>query len=389
MAQPHTAEFQARIGKFQTALAARQLGGAILLHPTDIFYFSGTRQNGALFIPASGGAVLLIRKSLERARSESAAQVRPFPPSKELAAAIGPAKRIGLAYDVTPAQQLEWYQRNLTGRTFSDVSMAIREQRSAKSPYELGLMRAGAEKICAVFAEVPRFLRPGMRELDLAAEMEFRLRKAGNEGSPPMRSFNQKLFVGVCVAGDSGAAPGYFDGPVVGRGLSAAAPQGASTRAVEPGAPVILDYTSVFDGYVIDMTRTFVCGELPAELARAFEAAIAIQDEIGRGLRPGVVPVDLYDRAVQMAEQAGLGERFMGPPGEQARFVGHGVGLELDELPVLAPGFKTPLVAGQTLAIEPKFVFPGLGAVGIENTWAVSESGGERLTKLADALVRV
>ncbi len=382
-------EFEARIEKFQAALAARELGGAILVHPVDIFYFSGTRQNGALWIPASGAPVFLVRKSLARARAESALEARPFPPSKELGAAIGPADRIGLAYDVTPAQQLEWYQRNLAGRAFADVSAAIREQRSVKSPYELGLMRAGAEKICGVLAEVPRFLRAGMRELDLAAEVEYRLRKAGNEGSPPMRSFNQKLFVGVAVAGDSGAVPGYFDGPVVGRGLSAAVPQGASTRMVDGGAPVILDYTAVFDGYVIDMTRTFVSGDLPPQLLRAFDVALAIQDEVGRGLRPGAIPVDLYDRACRMAEEAGLGERFMGPPGEQARFVGHGVGLELDELPVLAPGFKSPLVAGQTVAVEPKFVFPGIGAVGIENTWVVTESGGERLTKLSDALVRV
>jgi Xaa-Pro aminopeptidase len=79
----------------------------------------------------------------------------------------------------------------------------------------------------------------------------------------------------------------------------------------------------------------------------------------------------------------------MGPPGDQARFVGHGVGLELDELPVLAPGFDAPLVAGQTIAVEPKFVLPGLGAVGIENTWAVGESGGVRITELGDAVVSV
>ncbi len=389
MAQATRAEFQARVQQFQSALAARGLDGAILLHPVDIFYFSGTRQNGALFVPAASAAVLLVRKSLERARSESAVEVRPFPPGNALDAALGPAQRIGLAYDVTPAQQLEWYQRNLPGRGFADVSAAIREQRSVKSTYELGLMRAGAEKICAVLAEVPRFLRPGMRELDLAAEVEYRLRKAGNECSPRMRAFNQNLFVGVAVAGDSGAAPGYFDGPVVGRGLSAAAPQGASTRTVEPGAPVILDYTAVFDGYVIDMTRTFVCGDLAPELRRAFDAALAIHEETGRALRPGAVPADLYQQACRMAEEAGLGERFMGPPGEQARFVGHGVGLELDEYPVLAPGFRSPLAAGQTVAVEPKFVFPGLGAVGIENTWVVTHAGGERLTKLADALVRV
>jgi len=382
-------EFAFRIQKFQATLASLDLGGAILVHPTDLYYFSGTRQNGALWVPSSGAAILLVRKSLQRALSESAVEVVPFPPSKELSRVIGPAAPIGFAYDVTPAQLLEWYERALAGRGFRDVSAAVREQRSVKSPFELGLMRAGAERICAVFAEVPTFLRVGMRELDLAAEIEYRLRKAGNEGSPRMRAFNQNLFVGVAVAGDSGAAHGYFDGPVVGRGLSPAAPQGASLRTVDAGAPVILDYTAVFDGYVIDMTRTCVCGDLSQPLGRAFEVALDIQAELARGLRPGNVPRDLYDLACRMASDAGLAEQFMGPSGEQARFVGHGVGLELDELPVLAPGFKGPLVAGQTVAVEPKVVFPGLGAVGIENTWVVTESGGERLTQLSDALVKV
>ena len=100
------------------------------------------------------------------------------------------------------------------------------------------------------------------------------------------------------------------------------------------------------------------------------------------------MPSALFATARQRADEAGLGDRFMGPPGAQARFVGHGIGLELDEVPVLAPGFDAPLRLGQTMAIEPKFVFPGQGAVGIENTWAVGERGGERITELPDDLIR-
>ena len=90
-----------------------------------------------------------------------------------------------------------------------------------------------------------------------------------------------------------------------------------------------------------------------------------------------------------MATAAGLGDCFMGPPGEQAKFVGHGVGLELDEFPVLAQGFDLPLIAGQTIAVEPKFVFPELGSIGIENTFAVTEQGGEKITVLVDDLVKI
>jgi Xaa-Pro aminopeptidase len=137
------------------------------------------------------------------------------------------------------------------------------------------------------------------------------------------------------------------------------------------------------------MTRVAVCGKLAPALERAFAVALAIQDDVAEALRPGSIPSAIWHRARERAAEAGLGDHFMGPPGAQVRFVGHGVGLELDELPVLAPGFDSPLVAGQTVAVEPKFVLPGLGAIGIENTWAVTDAGGVRLTDLDDAVMAI
>lgn len=379
-----------RLARLRETLAAMGLDGALLVQANDVFYYSGTRQNAALWVPAAGEAVLLVRKSFTRAREESPlADVRPFPPSKDLSAVLGTAARVGFTFDVAPVALQRFYARVLPGAAWEDVSLAVREQRSVKSPHEIERMRETAAMLCGVLAEVPRFLRPGMREVDLAAEIEYRMRRAGNEGSPRLRGFNQELFVGLAISAATATAPGFFDGPVTGRGMSAAAPLGASRAVIEPGAAVILDYTAIMGGYIVDMTRVFVCGELAPELARAFESAIAIQEEVVRSLRPGSVPSRIWTRAKEMAEAAGLGRSFMGPPGDQARFVGHGVGLELDELPVLAPGFDSPLVLGQTVAVEPKFVLPGLGAIGIENTWAVSGSGGERITELADAVVRV
>ncbi|HEU4383238.1 MAG TPA: Xaa-Pro peptidase family protein [Anaeromyxobacteraceae bacterium] len=390
MADELGAEIRGRVARFQEALRARGLDAAALTYWVDVFYFSGTRQIGMLWIPTRGAPALFIRKSLARARSEAALEdIRPFPSSKDLGAALGEAKAIGLAFDVTPVAQLEWYRRQLPGRDFADVAAPIRDLRSAKSPHELGLMREGAKRMVAAMAEVPSFLRAGMREVDVAAELELRLRRLGNEGSPRLRTANMELFTGLVVSGDAAADPGFFDGPVTGRGLSAARAVGPSTRVVGRDEPVIIDYTATFNGYTIDMTRVFVCGTLRPELARGMEAALAIQAAVARRLVPGEVPQDIWEEARAMADSAGLGQHFMGPPGDQARFVGHGVGLELDELPVLAPGFKSPLVAGQVVAVEPKFVFPGLGAVGVENTWVVAEGGGERLTVLADGALQV
>jgi Xaa-Pro aminopeptidase len=383
-------EHLSRISRHQAALAERGLAGALVLNAVDLFYLAGTRQNGALFVPAQGAPVLLVRKSFARAKAEAAVDdVRPFPPSRDLAGALRAEGRIGTAYDAVPAATLEWWRRQLPAAELADAGPLLREQRSVKSASEIATMRDGGKRISGVLAEIPAFLTPGMRELDVAAEVEYRLRKAGNEGVPHLRAFNAELFMGLAIAGDAASEPGFFDGPVVGRGLSPAYPVGASDRPVRAGEPVVVDYTAVFGGYVVDMTRIGVCGALDPSLERAFEIACAIQDEIARNLRPGTPCVELWEHARAMAEQARLGDFFMGPPGDQARFVGHGVGLELDELPVLAPGYKAPLQAGQVVAVEPKFVFPGVGAVGIENTFLATEAGGEKLTDAApDEILR-
>ncbi|HEX9078972.1 MAG TPA: Xaa-Pro peptidase family protein [Desulfuromonadaceae bacterium] len=381
-------EAHQRITNLQGMLKDKGLDGALLIFPIDVYYFSGTRQNSTLWIPAAGEPLLLVRKSLERAREESALDsVLPFPASKDFPALFGEGiAKIGFTFDVAPVQQLNYYSKLLPGREFVDISPLNRDLRSVKSPFELEQLRLSGSKLCSVFSQVPLFLKAGMREIDLAAEFEYRLRKAGSEGYVRMRAYNQELFMGLAVSAGA-ATHGFFDGAVTGRGLSNASPHGASTEPIREHEPILLDYTGVFNGYITDMTRMFVIGSLDPELHRAFIVALEIQEAIRQALKPGAICEELFLTAAGMSEQAGLGRNFMGMPGEQARFVGHGVGLELDEFPVLAQGFKVPLRAGQTIAVEPKFVMPGKGVIGIENTFSVTVNGGDKLTDLADDIV--
>jgi Xaa-Pro aminopeptidase len=372
----------------QAQLQTKGVDGALFIFPIDVFYFSGTRQNSTLWIPAAGEPVLLVRKSLSRARVESVlTDIRPFPSSKEFPALFGEeVQKIGFTFDVAPVQQLNYYSKLLPGREFVDISAVNREVRSVKSAYELEQLRKSGTSLCSIFAQVPQFLVAGMRELDLAAEFERRLRLSGNEGYVRMRAFNQELYGGLALSAGA-ASYGFFDGAVTGRGLSNASPQGASLQVIGRNEPVFLDYTGVFNGYITDMTRMFVIGTLDPELQRAFDLSLEIQKHLQGALKPGAICEELFQQAVEIADRGGLGAHFMGMPGEQAKFVGHGVGLELDEFPVLAQGFKVPLQVGQTIAIEPKFVFPDKGVIGIENTFAVSESGGEKITDIDDRIV--
>jgi Xaa-Pro aminopeptidase len=382
------AESHRRTTAMQKLLKEKGLDGALLIFPIDVYYYAGTRQNSTLWIPAEGEPMLLVRKSYSRAKEESPlADIRPFPSSKDFPALFGDhLKKIGFTFDVAPVQQLNFYTKLLPGREFIDVSRPHRELRSVKSAFELEQLRLTAAASCAVFAAIPEFLKRGMREIDFAAEVECRLRKAGSEGYVRMRSYNQELFMGLAVSAGA-ASYGFLDGPVTGRGLSSASPQGASTDPLRENEPILLDYSFVRNGYISDMARIFVLGSLDAELQRAFDLSLRIQDALQKALKPGAICEELFFMAVALAEEAGFGKNFMGMPGEQAKFVGHGVGLELDELPILAQGFNAPLQAGQTIAIEPKFLIPGKGGIGIENTFAVTADGGEKITDMPDQIV--
>jgi len=381
-------EHALRISRFQDSLRSQGLDSGLVLHAVDIFYLAGTRQNSALHVPVDGAPILIVRKSLARASSESGvSDVRPFPPSKQLAEALGMRGKVGVPFDGVTAAALEWWRKAVPGAVFVDLGTVLREHRATKSPSELAIMREGGKRVAKVLGEIPTFLRAGMRELDLAAEIEARLRRAGNMGVPRMRGFNSELFLGLTLSGVSACAPGFFDGPAVGRGLGPAYPSGASDRIILTNEPVLCDYAPVFDGYVVDMTRCFVVGELPQMLRKAFDVALEIQGAVSADLRPGVTGSELWTVAETIAKRAGLADHFMGPAGDQARFVGHGVGLELDELPLLSAGYRAPLADHQVVALEPKFVFPGIGAIGLENTWVVTPAGGERLTLLGDEIV--
>ena len=381
-------ETQLRITRMQALLKGKGLEGALFIVPIDVYYFTGTRQNSTLWIPADGEPMLLVRKSYSRAKEESPIlDIRPFPSSKDFPALFGDHfKKIGFTFDVAPVQQLNFYNKLLPGREFIDISGLNRELRSVKSAFELEQLRQTGVLCCSVFADIPEFLKRGMREIDLSSELECRLRKAGSEGYVSMRSFNQELFMGLAVSAGV-ASYGFFDGAVTGRGLSNASPHGASRELIRENEPILVDYSFVHNGYITDMTRVFVFGALDPELQRAFDLSLEIQAALQKALQPGAICEELFFMAAAMAEDAGFGKNFMGMPGEQAKFVGHGVGLELDELPVLAQGFKAPLQERQVIAIEPKFVIPGKGGIGIENTFAVTTDGGEKITDMPDQIV--
>jgi len=377
---------------FQEGLRADGLAGAVVVQTTDLYYLAGTAQSAHLVVPADGEPTLFVRKTLSRARGESPLErIEPLRSLRELPDALGaagvPSGCIGFELDVLPAARYLDYVRRLESYQIGDCSPAVRRVRTRKSAWELARIRCAADMLSRVGECVADVLREGMTEIELAAEVERFLRREGHQGVLRMRSFNGDVHYGTIVAGPSAAVPGGTDTPIVGPGPNAAVAKGASWRQIGRGEPVLVDLVGSWDGYVADQTRTFSLGPLSAEFKEAYEAADAILLRVAAEARPGVPASRLYELAQKLAgKRAG---NFMGAGEERVSFVGHGFGLEIDEPPFLARGYDEPLEEGMVFALEPKFVFPGRGAVGIEDSYAVTAGGVEKLTSAPEELVEL
>jgi Xaa-Pro aminopeptidase len=386
------AEIHGRIGRLQAALQEQQADGALILQNSDLYYFSGTIQQSHLYVPAEGKPLLMTRKSLDRARAESPiADIIPLGSPKKIPGILRDhglpvPRRMGLELDVLPVNLFRTYELIFEGPDIIDISPTIRTLRAAKSAYEISVISQAAELSDQVAAYVQEVLRAGMTELELAGLVEARARKLGHQGIVRMRLFGGEMFYGHLLCGASAAVPSYMASPTGGAAANPAVAQGAGFGAIAPEEPVLLDYVFALNGYISDHTRIFALDSLPDDLMAAHEAMLHIQSEIKSAARPGVPAGRLYDLGVQLAQEAGYGDYFMGAESNRITFIGHGVGLELDEFPFLAKGQEMPLKEHMVIAVEPKLIFPGRGVVGIENTHVVTKNGLQQLGEYPDAI---
>jgi Xaa-Pro aminopeptidase len=264
-----------------------------------------------------------------------------------------------------------------------NATSILRKVRSVKSEYETGLLRHSGQLHAACYAEVPNLYKPGMTDIDFSIEIERLFRRKGAIGHFRVFGQSMELFMGSVIAGDNANTPSPYDFAMGGGGLHSSLPVSANGMVMTAGTTVMVDMGGTFTGYITDMTRIFSIGKLTDLAYKAHQVSIEIHRKIEMKAKPGVATADLYQLAYNKAQKAGIEDYFMGY-GQQAGFVGHGVGIEINESPVLAPRSKEVLVEGHVFALEPKFVIPGTGAVGIENTFAVHAQGIENLTTLKE-----
>lgn len=378
-------EISRRIAALQDRLIATGFGGCLLLQNTDIFYFSGTMQDGTLFIPQQGDPTFWIRRSLDRARDETPlTDLRPRGTfdqlCREIEKRLPAGTSLGLELDVLPTGIFQRYVKFLPQIQLTDISPLIRSLRSLKSDYELKCIKKACRIAGEVFAVARTLIRPGISELELQAELEYQARIRGHLGIARMRGWNNELFFGHVISGAGAAIRGYLDAPTNGIGLSPAFPQGATIQPLQPGIPVSIDFMINYQGYLNDATRMFCLGKPDKKLARAHQDLLELNRRLLAVIKPGVMAGAIFETAMDLADKMAYGDNFLGSGRDRVSFVGHGVGLEVDEFPFLARGSKQVLKPGMVFALEPKFIFPGHGVATIENTYLLTDHGCRRLT---------
>lgn len=386
-------ELVARQEKLAILLEQAGLPGAFIQHPVDLYYYAGGRQNATMFIPARAaggskeaggdGPILFVRRSLTRAIYEAGQdnapfEIRSFPRSSELVDFLrsrGVTSAPALQYGEIPATYSKRFERMLGPfGSCGDATSVIHSQREVKSAWEIQQMDSAADVQIRMFEAVEAVGGEGVSELELVAATEAVSRAEGFGGAIQMRRFPLQCDRGVIVAGRAGGIPSFFDSAIGGVGPHPLAGMGSGFNRIKPNEPVLVDLVHAHRGYITDMTRMFSVGRLSDQWIQRLEDMVTVKEVVVDVLDRGDTCQRAWEEGFSLAKELGYEENLMGMKPDQSRFLGHSVGLQLDESPVVAAGFDRPLPVGGAMAIEPKVVYAD-GSIGSEDTWIRDEEG--------------
>ncbi len=381
-------EIENRIYSIKQKLQQAEIGGLIIVQRVDLLYFSGTAQDGFLFIPADGDPLLLIKRYAPRAREESAirniieiSSVKDVP--ERIVDVYGKLPRtIAFELDVLPVNHFDFYRKLLPARKHLDGSMLIHETRSVKSQWEIEQIENTATLSARTFEYISTHLAPGLTEMEFAGRFEAFARKIGHGGKLRVRDYQTEVYPWHVLSGPNGGKLGLLDSPFSGEGTSPAFPAGAGFRKMAENEPILIDLGFVYNGYHMDETRMFSIGDMPPKPLKACHAAIEIHDAILEAAKPGIPIKRLYEISVKKAKALGYEDTYLGPVGYKASFVGHGVGLDLVEPPILSSKNENALRRGMTLSIEPKINFIDEFGVGVESVFTITEKGSRMISRV-------
>jgi Xaa-Pro aminopeptidase len=371
------------------------LDGAVIPDGINMFYFTGTMQNGVVFVPAQAEAVFFVRRNIERAMKETPIRnLVPFRSISELPVALQEyGYRVGRVGIDETGIALSIYKKlsaAFSRTAFEDISVTLSMIRAVKSDYEISLIREAGRRHQVIYDCIPDMIHEGMTEWELGSEIHNQMLKLGSTGLMRLASLSDEFLVGVISFGESGNYPTAGVGPDGLVGLSPAFPFLGGGKRLEMGEIIFVDTGFSYQGYFTDATRIYALGSASQAAVDAHSVCVDIQEAVRRRLRPGMIASEIFQDVYQTEVlPRNFEEHFMGFGSNQTPFLGHGIGLVVDEFPVIAGRVDVPLQKNMVIAVEPKKGLKDIGLVGVENTFLVTEEGGENLTPGHDRILVV
>lgn len=379
-------EIETRLKKLKKLLKEKNLDAVIIIQNVNLYYFSNTIQLGVLVINVEGEPIYFVKRDYDRAKAESHIEnIIKINSFKDISNYLNlESKKIGLELDILPVNQYKRFQELCKNSLFFDISTDLKKLRMVKSDFEIKKMIKAGSLLEQTIEELIKHIKVGVTEWDIACEMEYIARKKGHMGPVRMRSFNQEMYFGHFLSGENAFLLSYVDSPTAGKGQGGFFPQGASKKKINYGDILSIDFVFVYEGYMVDQTRIFSLMEPNREVKRVMNVAIELKNMIENEIKPGISCDELFDKTFNIVQNSKLENIFMGLGDKKANYIGHGIGLELDELPVIAKGVMDKIEVNVTFAFEPKFFLEPYGIVGFENTYVMKEDRPLLLTKFPE-----
>jgi Xaa-Pro dipeptidase len=388
-------ELENRLSKFRAIMDVQNPDWemAALFSKINLYYLTGTMQEGMLLIPRNSEAVLWVRRSYERAVNESYFPcIKPMDSFKDAASAYSKMPgSVHVETEFIPIAFLQRFQKYFPIRNILSLDFQIATVRAVKSTFELDLMKKSGELHRRILEDwVPRILHEGMSEVDLAGALYAEMLRAGHHGVARFGMFDTEVVLGHIAFGESSLYPTSFNGPGGNYGMGPAVPGIGNRKTIlRKGDLVFIDIGFGVEGYHTDKTETYVFGKEPGQdIQREHKTCVDIQDRLAEQLKPGAIPSAIYENIMNSLNPDFI-KNFMGFGSRQVKFLGHGIGLVIDEIPVIARGFDSPLQENMVIALEPKKGIENFGMVGIENTFIVTPQGGQCITGFSKGLIPV
>jgi Xaa-Pro aminopeptidase len=380
--------YENRINMLQDKIQEEQLSAALLFYSRDILYYTGTAQPSYLVVLPED-YVLFVRSGFEFAVNDAFIPKEKIREERKLEnvyrslfSKSGMDKRIGTELDILPADQFFKYQKAFHGYEFVNLSPVILEQRKKKDVSEIAGIKKACEAIHMGHNAVLETLKEGITELELAAAVENAHRLAGHEGIFFIRQPDFFMSRGPISSGPNLFKISGVVYTITGVGLSPSVPAGPSRRSISTGDLVIVDIPTLVDGYHADQTRTYILGKASEKTEILYSQLKKIADYLMQAIKPGLKCREIYQMAIEKSKDLKVADAFLNfGKGRKGLMIGHGIGLELNEPPILSWYDDSEVSDGHVVALDMHMMDENAGVVKLEDIILITDNGNERLTK--------